>query len=271
MEPVFAYNTLSITDTVRGGFRAIYEGQEYGKTYVAEDTIDCKCIHQRKNCRARLLISRSEPPTVIQVKGEHNHMPKCEGELIADVAYRTMLSMAIDTTLAPSSIYQEVLSGVPEQHRDFMKTRRQCINNIQYTKRMHKAPEPVETEMVIEGDLRHTVDGEDWVLYDNPVEKMVVFASNSMLSQMSGAEVLLMDGMYEVPSIGYQLYTIHALVGEATIPVAYALLPSKKTAIYDHMLTIILEAFDNRNIPRPNPDAVVIDFEIAASTGCFST
>ena len=136
-ETVFAYDTLHVTDTVQGGFRAIYEGHQYGKTYVAEDTIDCKCIYQRNGCHGRLLISRSERPTVIQVKGVRNHMPKCEGELIADVAYRAMLAMAIETTLQPSNIYQEVLSGLSEQHRTFLKTRKQCINNIQYTKRMH--------------------------------------------------------------------------------------------------------------------------------------
>ena len=131
--------------------------------------------------------------------------------------------------------------------------------------------------------MRKTNDGEDWVLYENPVEKMVVFSSNTMMQHMSDAEVLLMDGMHEVPeSTGYyQLYTLHARVGAVTIPVVYALLPKKDRATYDKLFDVILAAFDERNMARPNPDAVVIDFELAAVlaledyfpdariTGCF--
>ena len=98
------------------------------------------------------------------------------------------------------------------------------------------------------------------MLYEDPSTKVVVLASNSMLQQMSDSTVLLMDGMHTVPSLGYQLYTIHALVDPVTIPVCYALLPTKKTAMYDQLLDVILAAFDDRGIDRPNPDAVVIDF-----------
>ena len=58
---------------------------------------------------------------------------------------------------------------------------------------------------------------------------MLVLASDPMLRNMSGASVLLMDGMFDVPALMYQLYTIHAIVEGASMPVAFAMLPKKDT------------------------------------------
>ena len=93
---------------------------------------------------------------------------------------------------------------------------------------------------------------------------LVVFANNDMLHNMSGAEILLMDGMFDVPKLMYQLYTIHAKVGETSTPVAFAMLPKKDTKIYSKLLEKIIDSCIERGLSPPNPDAVVVDFELAA-------
>ena len=285
MDIEFAYNTLSVVESSHGGILAIYQGHEYMKAYEGVHHIDMRCKYDKENkCRARIQISRSAPYTLIRGPNhEHEEIGKCEGEIHADAAYRCMLQMALETSQKPSYIYATILSELPEPFRYFMKTKKNCTAAISRIRRAHRIPEPTAVGPCIEGDMRKTNDGEDWVLYENPVEKMVVFSSNTMMQHMSDAEVLLMDGMHEVPeSTGYyQLYTLHARVGAVTIPVVYALLPKKDRATYDKLFDVILAAFDERNMARPNPDAVVIDFELAAVlaledyfpdariTGCF--
>ena len=89
-------------------------------------------------------------------------------------------------------------------------------------RKTHGSAEPKTlNQLVLVGELRRDADKEDWVLYEDPPEeqdRLVVFANNDMLHNMSGAEILLMDGMFDVPELIYQLYTIHAKVGETSTP-----------------------------------------------------
>ena len=68
-----------------------------------------------------------------------------------------------------------------------------------------------------------------------------------------------LDGTFKTaPSIFFQLYTMHALVSERTIPCVYALLPNKSQATYTMLLQQLMTI--NGNL---NPVTIMVDFEQA--------
>lgn len=265
------YGDLTITDSKYGNLKVLFKNYEYmqaGK--LGKDYIWLRCTCQKEHrCQARLKILREDPFTILeQSKHWHNHMPKHDAQLLADAALRMMTTAAAATTDSYATIYARCSAACTVQVRKFIKRKELCKAAMARARKKHGRAEPTTlNDLVLEGELRQTVDGEDWVLYEDPPEgedRMFVLASDSMLRHFSGANVLMMDGMFEVPKLMYQLYTIHAVVGETTTPVAFAMLPKKDGRIYSKLLRKILEACDERGIDRPEPDAVVIDFELAA-------
>ena len=69
-----------------------------------------------------------------------------------------------------------------------------------------------------------------------------------------------MDGTFAVcPSLFYQLYTMHGVIKDTTVPLVYCLLRSKTKEKYEEMFA----ALKNLNAML-DPHEVTIDFEIAA-------
>ena len=68
------------------------------------------------------------------------------------------------------------------------------------------------------------------------------------------------DGTFETtPLIFFQLYTIHAKVGNSYPPCIYFLLPNKTAETYTRMLEILKMLH-----PGLNPSTILLDFELAA-------
>ena len=134
-------------------------------------------------------------------------MPKHDAQLLADAAVRLMVANAVETTESYASIYSRVLSELPREARRFVKKMSLCKDAMYRARKKSGQTEPTTiNELVLEGAMRETADGDDWVLYhDDPEEadNMLVLASDPMLRNMSGASVLLMDGMFDVPAVHY--------------------------------------------------------------------
>lgn len=267
------FGDLIVTYSKYNKLKVIYKNYEYMVASTTAKHIWLRCTCEKEhNCPARLKISKEESAEPFSILGQskrwHNHMPKHDAQLLADAAVRLMVANAVETTESYASIYSRVLSELPREARRFVKKMSLCKDAMYRARKKFGQAEPSTiNELVLEGAMRETADGDNWVLYqDDPEEtdNMLVLASDPMLRNMSGASVLLMDGMFDVPALMYQLYTIHAIVEGASMPVAFAMLPKKDTPIYSKLLEKILEGCDDRGIERPDPDAVVVDFELAA-------
>ena len=109
------------------------------------------------------------------------------------------------------------------------------------------------------------------------IERIILFSTNKNLDYLSSSSEVNMDGTFKiVPSVFYQLYTIHRKVGTKLFPLAYILLPKKNERIYERTFDILKEL-----IPSFNPQRAMIDFEMAVfnsldsnfpeikTSGCF--
>ena len=68
------------------------------------------------------------------------------------------------------------------------------------------------------------------------------------------------DGTFDSAPIGYQLYTIHALLSETvTIPLVFCIAKNKNEVTYNQIFSMLKE-----HNPSLIPETIMIDFEIAA-------
>ena len=71
----------------------------------------------------------------------------------------------------------------------------------------------------------------------------------------------MMDGMFKVPPLFKQLYSIHVPSEGATMPVVYALLPKKDETTYSKLFQVVNKACEDLGLPIPDPETIIIDFE----------
>ena len=68
------------------------------------------------------------------------------------------------------------------------------------------------------------------------------------------------DGTFDSAPVGYQLYTIHALLNETvTIPLVFCISKSKTEVVYKEIFSTLKE-----NFPMLNPATIMFDYERAA-------
>lgn len=93
--------------------------------------------------------------------------------------------------------------------------------------------------------------------------RLLVFASDIGLQLLSEADTWFMDGTHSTsPAQFQQLFCVRVPLGNSHVSAVYALLPSKQQCTYEECLTAILDSCLQRDL-RPNPNTVVIDYEVA--------
>jgi hypothetical protein len=109
-------------------------------------------------------------------------------------------------------------------------------------------------------NLRHTIQGDEFFSYDSGFglnNRFVVFYSDFSVDVLRKANCWVVDGTFRMcPDNFYQLFTIHAYVGEKTVPSIYFLLDSKSEDIYSKIFSYLFQL-------GLNPEFIVSDFEIA--------
>ena len=99
---------------------------------------------------------------------------------------------------------------------------------------------------------------------------MLIFATNQALQLLANSEDWFCDGTFSVcPEIFFQLYTVHARVGQRIIPCIFALLPNKTRETYNRLF---------RELPHHlqpaagnNPSTILFYFELAAINAASET
>jgi len=103
----------------------------------------------------------------------------------------------------------------------------------------------------------------EFVLFDSGPgdDRLIIFGCNELLDGLARASVWLADGTFKVvPSIFFQLYTVHFQLVQGINPAAlYCLLMNKTRTTYDVLVTEI-----QRLIPTAAPTVIMTDFESAA-------
>ena len=104
---------------------------------------------------------------------------------------------------------------------------------------------------------------QDLILFDSgsSSDRLALLGKRELLDGLARAKLWLADGTFKVvPSLFFQLYTIHfELIPAITSAAVYCLIQNKTQAVYVCILDEI-----KRMIPLANPEEILLDFESSA-------
>ena len=128
-------------------------------------------------------------------------------------------SQAKNTKDAPCQIIQTFTTSVPPDIAPCLPTKNALRQQIKRIHQAHRPPEPrTLTEIEVPLALQKTLNGELFLVKDSTVgdDRLLVFTTKSNMARLAQASLWIMDGTFKtVPTIFYQLYTIHSPAGSA--------------------------------------------------------
>ena len=137
--------------------------------------------------------------------------------------------------------------------------------SIRRYKQAIQAPHPIPRnlhEMVIPDEYKTTCKGENFLLYDSGLSenRILLFSTEKNMQLLQASSDWFCDGTFKVvPELFYQLYSIHCLISNKTIPCDFALLSNKCQVTYEEHFSLV-RAINS----RLNPVSILIDYEQAA-------
>ncbi len=124
-------------------------------------------------------------------------------------------------------------------------------------------------QLSIPQELQQSLRGETFLAHDSESaddERLLIFTTEENLDALELNTVWHADGTFKCcPSLFYQVYTIHAVINNHTLPFVYILMQRKSEKQYTRALNILKDLN-----PCLDPRAVYMDFE-KASINAFRT
>jgi hypothetical protein len=170
---------------------------------------------------------------------------------------------------------RDVVSGAIKGISDSVKTSLPELRNLQKTvcrKRKAIGISPVIphslAEVTIPQELcaTKTERRENFILGDTgPADpnRIIIFSCTTDINRLTQCKTWVIDGTFKcAPDLWYQLWVIHGVFHEKTVPLVYSLLPNKQQNTYERALEMILNKIDDVR-PGTRPTCLNIDFEKA--------
>ena len=276
------------------------DGYIYVRSRVAKSKTYWDCRQVRSGtCKARAITTESAAAgkvTILKGPKESSHVHPPDREEASADAFTQKLKedAAAHPDRAPSHLLRDaltnvdagVLSQLPEQNSLLRTIRRKRQQSVPQAPRKlsHLRQLPADLELSLTGerfllfdshpcDDDYDDDEDDFVIEEEQVEdtgsRVLVFATRRNIELLCQSPTWFVDGTFKVsPSIFTQVFTIMGLVerrnqlGETVaLPLVYALLPGKRTELYEEVLRAVRGAVERYRIHACVPLKIVSDFE----------
>lgn len=219
-----------------------------------------------KNCRAFLRIDAEDKIKVSASNIIHNH-DKIEVNILNRQKFSNSLKRKAisDVSERPSKLFHTQLKeeNVPTltlTDVTYIK------NNMHYARRTSypQLPNNInEVHSILNCIEIKTIDNEEFVLFNNSDNGIVMFSCQSNLSFFSKISVFYVDGTFDYCTKFFcQLFTIHGLHNGFYIPLVFFLLKDKQTLSYFEAFKAINHEITKIN-PIFTPKIIYVDFEKA--------
>lgn len=216
------------------------------------------CVHKNE-CNGSITTD-NDLQHVIK-SGPHNHETN-SGVLEAERAIYKMKQDAQENLNLPSRIYAKNVMNLSEEGRKEIPIE----NNFKRSLRRIRSNIYPKLKSINELNLDNSkwattggIDPQQFLLYDNKNNKnrILVFASQLCLKSLSSSKHIFMDGTFATCPRGFfQVYVIHAQIGEKSLPMVYVLLQKKTKETYKEMLLVLKKYCSSVKV-------ISIDFEQA--------
>ena len=207
--------------------------------------------HKKLKCPATVKTLNGK---VIEKLGWNNHshhgdpLKPMVRQVQSDLRARASTSMESTSSIVSSSLLN-VLQRLPKRSslNDNCRAKRRATN-------IGPNPQDLNFEM--------PQKFETLTLYDsgsNDPNRMLILGNRDLLEVLENAELWQGDGTFDIcPAVFYQLYTIHAKIGNSYPPCVYFLLTNKSQETYIRALEQL-----KLLIPNASPNTILVDFERA--------
>jgi hypothetical protein len=222
------------TTTSRGKPACVVDGY----VFTIEKQMDIKtiwCCSRKRHgqCKGRLHTINDQIVHKIDV---HNHEPDANAMEVLDVRAKIAEESKSSNrsthdilATAAGSISGQAIGSLPElQHlkRTIRRIRQKVQSSI-------PLPSSLKT-LTIPSNLTKTTSNKTFLQYDSgpKSKRILIFSTKKQLKILKRSCTVFVDGTFSVvPSLFFQLFTIHCQYLDTVIPVIYALLPGKKNRL----------------------------------------
>uniref|UniRef100_A0A0K2SY70 FLYWCH-type domain-containing protein n=1 Tax=Lepeophtheirus salmonis TaxID=72036 RepID=A0A0K2SY70_LEPSM len=236
--PLFSLvKNMDIIQTQMGGKKLLHEGYEYHLNKEVGDKIYWKCV-KRKFCKGRAITQNGS----LIISNQHSHSPNiddCETKKLMQ-AIRTK---SCQSEAPSSAIVKECMSQVPIE----------IARKLPKQESLSRSVRRYRKKNLIYEDLTLTTRGEEFLLFQN--DEVQIYSTANNIDFLKRNKRWFGDGTFDSVPIGYQLYTIHALVDKnKAIPLVYCFTKNRNEKSY---FTI----FNFLSLKGLQPLSITIDFE----------
>ncbi|CAM4810174.1 unnamed protein product [Rotaria magnacalcarata] len=255
--------TISQSGTSKQRPQLDLDGFSYVRDRITSDKIYWRCIkYKSDHCHARLHTCL-ESKTILKHPSDHickfdatENQVRQFSQQVTGRALNTQENPDVIVTNCYKELSDPSLARLPV--RDNIKRR---IRMLRQKKQIVKEPNDPQFQSVpTQLTLNHR--REQFLQCDTGPgdDRILIFASPEQLHVLQTSQDFLVDGTFKVvPEIFYQLFIIHAVYRQHTVPVVYALLRRKDADTYTRLFDEIVKIASNWL-----PASVMMDLEQAS-------
>ena len=239
---------MEFTSTIFGGRKLLYNGYIYMKDKDLAD-VSYWCCEKRGICSSRM-VTYIVSGSIKKAPSSHNHQPDTASVEAAKTigAIKLRSTQTDDVT---SSVIQHSISSISIA-AGLKLPSKESLSKI--VRRKRKIAEVDFTESI------YTTRGQQFLISKTLEIDLTILGTQENILTLARYPHWFCDGTFDSAPIGYQLYTIHALLNETvTIPLVYCLAKDKTELTYNQIFATLKE-----HNPSLNPASIMIDFERAA-------
>lgn len=251
--------------STKGKRTLIYRGFEYIQDCVNVcGTISWRCrLYKSLKCKARVVTK--EDQVVAEKQLDHTH----EGNVATSLARKAVSEMKeqMGALLATPSSSQASVSADLDPHVLMALPKRDTLRRCLQRKRAKLSLETNDGQALpaipVNLEFEMPVKFGTMVRFDSGPgpDRMIVLGCDELLDGLGRSDVWIADGTFKVvPSVFFQLYSIHFNFGAGINPAGlYCLVTDKTAATYGRVLERLRDI-----VPFAKPKTVLVDFERAA-------
>ena len=224
----------TLLTTERNGAKLEFENFTYTKKRENENTqiTTWRCTDRRCKGTGKTIEGSFE----FLLTNPHYHEANPAKKELVQIE-KAIESRAVQSLEPPRVVVQMSTNNSTGEAVAQMPHQRTMVRRIQRRRVVAHIPNPLSTSVLnVPDDLRTTIRGEPFYAFDSGKEdpnRFIIFTTQK-LDELEFSAKWAVDGTFAVcPSLFYQLYTMHGIIKDTTVPLVYCLMRNKTKEKYE--------------------------------------
>jgi len=245
----------------KGNCELVLNGHIYEQDSIGSNgTVYWRCVEVKSGCKGRAI---QDNDGIREGRKKHDHpvRPTKVGvkRILHEIKKRAATQVEIPEAIVAACI-KETSTAVQGQLPSISAMKKQAQRKRRAVSGQPAAPTSTTDFRLLE-PYTLTYNGERFLLEDATTnnDRILIFATQKNLDILAESDHWMADGTFKTaPPYFTQLWTIHAIKYNTTLPLVFVLLPNKSKETYVRTLRVICE-----RKPGMDPKSILTDFEQA--------